>query len=396
MTNKDKKDIGIYVHIPFCVRKCFYCDFNSQVPPSEDTVFFYTAALLDEIKASAGLLEDRKLSSIYIGGGTPSSIPSSCIGRIIDRISSHIDIDEDTEVTIEANPGTLTELKIKDYVAAGINRVSLGLQSAVEDELKALGRIHTFEDFKKNFDRLYWGGIENISVDVMTSIPYQTQESLIKTLDEVIKLRPQHISAYSLIIEENTPFYDKLRYGLLPLPTEDESYYIYKLAQTYLTQNGYRRYEISNYSLEPGNEGNKEEKDYRCRHNLRYWDRGDYIGFGVSAASLIGDHRFTNTKDLNEYASDPGRIKQEDLVLRPEDAMAEFMFLGLRKTDGIRCADFRESFDTDINEVYGKVMRHHVDRKLAAFSGEDEERRFFLTDTGLDLSNVVMSEYLLY
>ena len=385
------KDISIYVHIPFCVRKCLYCDFNSQVPASEDTVFYYTSALEREIGAAGDIFEDRKLASVYIGGGTPSSIPSSCIGRIMDAISSVISIEEDTEITIEANPGTLTDLKIKDYVSFSINRVSLGVQSAIEEELKTLGRIHTFDDVKKSFDRLYWGGIDNISADIMTSIPYQTPESLIETLDAVIKLKPEHISAYSLIIEQNTPFYDKYRYGLLPLPGEDESYMIYKLAQEYLEQKGYKRYEISNYAKETGEEG----RDYRCLHNLRYWDRKDYIGFGASAASLIGDHRFTNVFDVTDYVSDPGGKKAEDYRLRPEDAMAEFMFLGLRKTEGIRCADFEEAFGTDIQKIYGRIMRYQIDRKLAASTGEKEEKRFFLTDKGLDVSNMVMSEYLL-
>ena len=225
----------------------------------------------------------------------------------------------------------------------------------------------------------------------MTSIPYQTPESLIETRDAVIKLKPEHISAYSLIIEQNTPFYDKYRYGLLPLPGEDESYMIYKLAQEYLEQKGYKRYEISNYAKETGEEG----RDCRCLHNLRYWDRKDYIGFGASAASLIGDHRFTNVYDVTDYVSDPGGKKAEDYRLRPEDAMAEFMFLGLRKTEGIRCADFEEAFGTDIQKIYGRIMRYQIDRKLAASTGEKEEKRFFLTDKGLDVSNMVMSEYLL-
>ncbi len=396
MTNKERKDISIYIHIPFCVRKCLYCDFNSQVPPSEDTVFYYTAALIKEIRSAEEILKGKELKSVYIGGGTPSSIPSSCIKRIIDAVSSVINIEDGIEITIEANPGTLTDLKIKDYVASGINRISLGLQSAIEKELKTLGRIHTFEDLERNFDRLYWGGIDNVNVDVMTSIPYQTGETLIETLDKVTELNTQHISAYSLILEQNTPFYDKYRYGLLPLPGEDESYYIYKLTQEYLLSKGYKRYEISNYSLCNGDPEDEKDRDYRCLHNLRCWERRNYIGFGVSAASLMDDHRYTNTPDLNEYASDPGGIRQEDIFLRKEDEMAEFMFLGLRKTDGIRCMDFTEAFDIDIDKVYGKVMHHHVNKGLAVFSGEDEEKRFHLTETGLDVSNVVMSEYLLY
>ena len=390
-------DISIYIHIPFCVRKCLYCDFNSQVPASEDAFFYYTDALIKEISSSREYLTDRKLASIYIGGGTPSVIPSMCIDRVLDCISDIISIEDDTEITIESNPGTVTEYKIKDYVKIGINRVSIGAQSMIEDELRALGRIHTAKDFLEAYDKFYWGGIDNISVDVMTGIPYQTRESLIKTLEEVIRLHPKHISAYSLIVENGTPFYEKLMYGTLPLPTEDEAYIIYKLTQQYLAQNGYKRYEISNYALGTKS-GSSKDKDYRCRHNLRYWERGDYIGFGVSSASLIGNHRFTNTAELSEYVSAPGAVKTEDMTLSDKDAMAEFMFLGLRKTDGVKISDFKESFDTDIADIYGEVMKKHIKDGLAEFiAGEEgeEDGRFMLTERGMDVANYVMSDYML-
>lgn len=383
-------EISIYLHIPFCQRKCLYCDFCSDVASSEDTFFYYTNALLKEIASKKELFEGRKLSSIYIGGGTPSVMPSHALGNIMDAISAVIDIDDDTEITMEVNPGTVNELKLKDYVAFGINRVSMGVQSMIEDELFALGRIHTADDVKKSFDMLYWSGIDNISMDIMTSIPHQTVESLMKTIDEIDILHPKHISAYALSIEKGTPFYEKYLYGTLQLPSEEESYAIYKTAQAYLDQKGYKRYEISNYALEV----TYAPRDYRCRHNLRYWDRKDYVGLGVSAASKVGDHRFTNTRDLYSYASDPGNVRIEDYELKKTDAMAEFMFLGLRKTEGIRLLDFRDCFDTPIEEVYGKVMKNHVDHKLAVMSGDDEERRFMLTEQGMDVANYVMCDYM--
>lgn len=377
--------IGIYIHIPFCVRKCLYCDFNSQVPASEDAYFFYTDALLREIASSKELLKKRRLDSIYIGGGTPSTLPSHCLRRIFEGISDVIDIEDDTEITIEANPGTVGEYKIRDYVSLGINRVSLGGQSAIDDELRALGRAHTAKDLLLAYDKLYWGGIDNISIDIMTSIPYQTRKSLIKTLDTVTGLHPKHISAYSLTIEKGTPFYEKYKYKTLDLPSEDESYFIYKLTQEYLASGGYKRYEISNYANDP---------DYRCRHNIRYWDRGDYIGFGVSASSLIGDHRFTNTSDLTGYVSAPGRDRSEDMILKTKDEMAEFMFLGLRKVEGVRLSDFYDCFGKDIRDVYGEIMQGHIEAELAVIEGGESEERFMLTDRGMDVANFVMKDYL--
>ncbi|MCR5774180.1 MAG: radical SAM family heme chaperone HemW [Lachnospiraceae bacterium] len=394
-TEKPKKsnDISIYVHIPFCVRKCPYCDFNSGVPSSEDTFFYYTDAILKELDLNSELLAGRKLVSVYIGGGTPSVMPSMCMGRILDRISDIIHVDDDTEITMEVNPGTVNKYKINDYVKMGINRISLGGQSAVDEELRALGRIHTAKDLKEAFDMFYWGGIDNISVDIMTSIPYQTPDSLITTLDTVTGLHPRHISAYSLIIEQGTPFYDKYMYGNLALPSEEDSYYLYKLAQQYLTSKDYKRYEISNYAIYDG-KGASSGKDFRCVHNLRYWSRGDYLGVGLSAASLIGDHRFTNTNELESYVSAPGRFRSEDMILQTTDAMAEFMFLGLRKTDGFMISDFERDFGMPIDEVYGAVMRRHIDAGVAERVKEEDDERFYLTDTGLDVSNQVMCEYL--
>ncbi|MBQ4482066.1 MAG: radical SAM family heme chaperone HemW [Lachnospiraceae bacterium] len=379
-------EISVYVHIPFCVRKCLYCDFNSAVQP-DYIIDSYINALLTELDLKREAFVSRQLVSVYIGGGTPSSIPPSYIRLILERISSYIPINDDTEITIEINPGTTVDHKIGDYVACGINRISIGLQSADDEELKALGRIHDFETFLHTYDVVSNAGIDNINVDIMTSIPHQNKESLVSTLKKVTGLKPQHISAYSLIIEPGTPFYQRGAVNL-DLPSEDESLEMDRKTREFLDAAGYKRYEISNYAKKD------EKRDFRCLHNLRYWDRGDYLGFGVSAASLYGNRRFTNIADIGPYITSPGRQVSEDLLLSPDDAAAEFMFLGLRKTDGIRLLDFKEEFGTDIKRIYGHIMKKQVEKELAMFSGEGDEERFMLTDRGLEVSNIVMSEFL--
>ncbi len=379
-------EISVYVHIPFCVRKCLYCDFNSAVQP-DYIIDSYINALLTELDLKREAFVSRQLSSVYIGGGTPSSIPPSYIRLILERISSFIPINDDTEITIEINPGTTVDHKIGDYVSCGINRVSIGLQSADAEELKALGRIHDFETFLHTYDVVSKSGIDNINVDVMTAIPHQSMGSLVNTLKKVTELKPQHISAYSLIIEPGTPFYQRGAVNL-DLPSEEETLEMDRKTVEFLDAAGYRRYEISNYAKKD------EKRDYRCLHNLRYWERGDYLGFGVSAASLYGNRRFTNIADIGPYITSPGRHVSEDLILSPDDAAAEFMFLGLRKTDGIRLEDFKEEFGTDIKRIYGHIMKKQVEKELAVFSGEGEEERFMLTGRGLEVSNILMSEYL--
>lgn len=379
-------DIAIYVHIPFCVRKCLYCDFNSAVQP-DYMIDSYINALLTELDLKKEAFFGRQLVSIYIGGGTPSSIPPSYIRLILERIASFTTIQDETEITIEINPGTTVDHKIADYVSCGINRVSIGLQSAVDQELKALGRIHDLDTFLHTYDVVHEAGIDNINVDIMTSIPHQDRVSLRETLKKVTDLKPQHISAYSLIIEPGTPFYQTGAVNL-DLPSEEESLEMDRMTVSYLVSHGYRRYEISNYAKED------DEKDYRCLHNLRYWERGDYLGYGVSASSLYGNRRFTNIPDIGPYITSPGKHVSEDLILSSNDAAAEFMFLGLRKTDGIRLKDFKEEFGEDIKRVYGNIMKKQVEKELALFEGEGEDERFMLTERGLEVSNIVMAEFL--
>lgn len=376
-------EVSVYIHIPFCVRKCLYCDFNSFAA-SEDMRGRYVSALMREIDESRSVIAGRDIASVYIGGGTPSLLDAGAIASILDSISKAAYISDGTEITMEMNPGTVTPENVRGYVRAGVNRASIGLQSASDKELKALGRIHVPEDFVKAYDIVREAGIRNVNVDIMTGIPCQTEASLIKTIDHVTSLSPEHISAYSLIIEEGTPFYDMGEEELC-LPGEEETYRLYKLTQEYLSDKGYERYEISNYARRSGSH------DYRCRHNLRYWERKEYAGFGISAASFTGDRRYTNTTDISSYLKAPGAEHSEDRSIDDKSGMEEFMYLGLREICGISEEDFLKTFDRNIWEIYGEVLGKHISRGLMRCVNG----RIALTDKGIDVSNMVLSEYLL-
>ncbi|MCR5746829.1 MAG: radical SAM family heme chaperone HemW [Lachnospiraceae bacterium] len=377
-------DIAVYVHIPFCVRKCLYCDFNS-FPASGDVYERYTEAILKEIEKNRSVIEDRQIVSVYFGGGTPSLMDPGSIADILGRLNGISYISDEAEITMEMNPGTVTKEKIIGYKSAGVNRASIGLQSASDKELKALGRIHVFEDFLRSYDLIRENGISNVSVDLMTGIPYQTIDSLMRSIDTVTSLLPEHISAYSLIIEEGTPFAKKSA-GELHIPDEDETYRLYKLTRSALKSKGYERYEISNYAkITP------DGTDYRCHHNLRYWERKDYIGFGISAASLIGNRRYTNTSDLLTYINDPGASLEEELILDTKEAMEEFMYLGLREIGGVSEAEFLRVFNRSIRDIYADVIKDHIKNGLMTYS----DGRLKLTDKGIDISNRVLSDYLL-
>jgi oxygen-independent coproporphyrinogen-3 oxidase len=351
----------------------------------------YAGALIAELEKNSDLLKDKKLASVYIGGGTPSLMDHRDIAGILKTIDSVTAICEDTEVSMEMNPGTVgmaedgcpAEDKIKYLLDAGVNRISLGLQSANDNELRALGRIHSFDDLKRSYDLLRECGVAEINLDIMTSIPYQTKKSLQHTLDTLISLNPDHISAYSLIIEDGTPF-GKTGADRLHLPNEDEAYELDCHTVSFLEDKGYERYEISNYAKR------EQDRDHRCRHNLRYWDRKDYLGVGVSAASLIGDHRYTNTPDINEYMKEPGKVRSEDRTLNEAEAMEEFMFLGLRKTEGVSKVDFRNEFGKSVEEVYAKVLEKYISEGLLI----DTNGWIRLTGRGLDISNRILADFL--
>lgn len=381
----NKDTMGMYIHIPFCVKKCIYCDFLSK-PAQAQVIDEYVSALLNEIKVSAAEFKNKMVKTIFFGGGTPSILKEKQTADIIEMVYSHYNVDDNAEITTEANPGTLSFEKLKNYRNLGINRLSMGLQTTDNSELKTLGRIHTYEKFLEEYDIAREVGFDNINIDLMSAIPDQTVESYVTTLRRIVKLKPEHISAYSLIIEENTPLYDMYERGELDgrLADEDAERKMYYETKDILSEYGYNRYEISNYSL----------KGYECRHNLSYWERINYAGFGTGAASLIDELRYTNTGDISRYiaaSSDLKKIRKEVHKLSKDERMEEYMFLGLRKMKGVSVPQFKEEFGVDIMDIYENVINKFKAQKLLECTGD----RIYLTDKGIDVSNMVMAEFLL-
>ena len=385
----DKKKLELYIHIPFCERKCAYCDFLSM-PATLGVQRGYVETLIDEIiKESAGA-RDYEVSSIFIGGGTPSILPGEYILGILQAVGDYFDVGTDAEITIEINPGTLDPHKLECYREGGVNRVSLGLQSADDWELRVLGRIHTYDDFLKSYQQVRQAGFSNVNVDLMSALPGQTLDSWERTLKKVLMLRPEHISAYSLIIEEGTPFFDRYGNGgqaFPPLPDEDTEREMYHVTRSVLESHGYHRYEISNYSR-PG---------CQCRHNLGYWTGVDYLGLGLGAASCVSGFRFKKEENLRAYmekasqADFPSCLYKEIHKLDQRDRIEEFMFLGLRLTEGVSGAEFLQQFGQNMWNVYGPVIEDMEQKGLL----QVEHPRVFLTEKGMDLSNYVMSHFLL-
>lgn len=378
------RELEIYIHIPFCVRKCAYCDFLSG-PQDKGTIEKYVGKLIKEIKAS--VIQNHSVISIFLGGGTPSILKASQITRIFDVLRDTFDISEDAEITIEANPGTVTKEKLEAYKQCGINRISFGLQSANNEELKLLGRIHTYEEFMESYELARKCGFDNINVDLISAIPKQTLESWEATLQRVIDLEPEHISAYSLIVEEGTPFakvYGEGCPGEQDLPSEEVERAIYYRTETLLLQAGYHRYEISNYA--------KEGKE--CRHNLGYWERTDYLGIGLGASSLIDNTRFKNTDDLAfymEHADNADEIRENVEKLSVKEQMEEFMFLGLRKMEGVSISEFEKAFGKTMEECYAEQIQRLMQQGLL----EQKDSRLMLTRQGIDVSNYVFAEFLM-
>lgn len=382
------KSLELYVHIPFCVRKCEYCDFLSA-PAGADTQQEYVRNLLLEIEQKGVRCTDYEVTTIFFGGGTPSILKVGWIADILNAIHRNFKVRKDAEITIECNPGTLTFEKLSIYKSAGINRISVGLQSASDAELRELGRIHTYEDFLKSYDLIRKKGFSNVNIDLMAALPGQTLKSYEQTLRRVLALKPEHISAYSLIIEEGTPFYEKYEADELlrekgekpqMLPSEETERLMYERTKELLLAHGYERYEISNYA----------RRGYACRHNIGYWRRENYLGFGLGSASLLENERFHNTTDLTDYlGGDYLAYEQEKLDKKSQ--MEEFMFLGLRMTDGISTECFRQTFGLTVELVYGPVLEQQIADQLL----RKEDGRIFLTERGLDVSNYVMAQFLL-
>lgn len=419
--------LGIYIHIPFCVRKCNYCDFLSA-PASPEVRKAYVDELTEEIKYKAMQCDmqgmwDVTVDSVYIGGGTPSILSGEEIGRIMDVLGREFDIETGAEISMEINPGTLDnrliidgdhsftnnginesdiqyrDKKIENWKKAGINRLSIGLQSTRNEELKILGRIHNFEIFEENFHYLREKGFENLNIDLMSALPGQTKDSWAESLEKVACLKPEHISAYSLIIEENTPFYEKYREdvearqkGEKPgsLPDENTEVAMYEMTADILSNHGFKRYEISNFARER----------FECRHNIRYWKRGDYLGFGIGAASLLKNKRYKNISDLNDYLGlftkeeylHYKNLYEETTELDTKAQMEEFMFLGLRMRSGISVEDFNETFNGAFEEIYGDIFRAP---DMEGLLEEYKPGWWRLTPGGVNISNYVLAKMLL-
>lgn len=371
----------LYLHMPFCVRKCAYCDFLS-FPTDQETQNLYTRRLREDIDAMGKKYGDIPVDTIFIGGGTPSVPDSALIVGIMERVRKAFHVAEGAEISMEANPGTVTREKLTDYRRAGINRLSFGLQSANDRELKLLGRIHTWAEFLESFHLARECGFTNINIDLMSALPGQTRESWKDTLKRVTDLNPEHISAYSLIIEDGTPFGEKYgsEEGRKLLPGEDSEREMYHETKRFLRDCGYERYEISNYA-KPGR---------ACRHNIGYWTGLPYLGLGLGASSYMDGCRFAVNSDMKQYLEEKPGMFTDVEKLTKKDMEEEFFYVGLRMTAGVSLPEFERRFGVSAKDVYPGLMEMFVEEKAAVFQGD----RFVLTDYGLDVSNYIMAQFL--
>ncbi len=387
-----RKQIGLYIHIPFCKQKCSYCDFCSYAN-KESFIKRYIQCVLKEIIEVGNNnkidFENGKddlflVKTIYIGGGTPSVIDSKYIVQIIEDIKLNFEIDEKAEITIEVNPGTVTLEKLEDYKRAGINRLSIGLQSTHEHLLKEIGRIHTYLDFLDTFRFAREAGFENINVDLMIGLPNQTLEEVKDSIEEIVSMEPEHISVYSLILEENTPLFKKVEEGL-ELPNEDLERKMYWAVKQTLEQNNYIHYEISNFA----------KQGYESKHNLDCWNQKEYIGFGVAAHSYTNGIRYSNIENLEQYIKNYEEDKtEENLVFHEKQDMEamqkEYMLLGLRKIDGVSIQEFKIKFVANPVFLYHDKLEKLVNEELVEIDGDQIK----LTNKGLDLANIVWEEFI--
>ena len=371
----------LYLHIPFCVKKCAYCDFLS-FPSGQEIQRQYAKRLMEDIDCMGKEYGDIPVDTIFIGGGTPSVPESRLIVDLMEHVNRAFQISDGAEISMEANPGTVTREKLKEYRRAGINRISFGLQSANDRELKLLGRIHTWAEFLESFALARECGFTNLNIDLMSALPGQTCESWKDTLKRVTDLEPEHISAYSLIIEEGTPFGEKYgsEEGRKLLPDEDSEREMYHETKRFLRECGYERYEISNYA-KPG---------WECRHNIGYWTGVPYLGLGLGASSYMNGSRFAVSSDMQQYLEEkPGTFTDVEKLMK-KDMEEEFFYVGLRMTAGVSLSEFERRFGMSAEEVYPGLMETFVEEKAAEFRGD----RFVLTDYGLDVSNYIMAQFL--
>ena len=387
-------ELGIYVHIPFCVKKCYYCDFISY-SNCFDMQERYVKKLLEEIEENKDLLRNNFISTIYIGGGTPSAIKPELIKRILDKIYDVTGMENKIEITIEVNPGTTTKNNLQMYKNCGINRLSIGLQSTDDAILKKIGRIHNYEQFLDTYKWAGEAGFENINVDLMLGLPGQDIEILKNSLENVVNLKPtpKHISVYSLIVEEGTKIERRINSGELSLPDDEEERRQYHYMKNFLELNGYKHYEISNFS-KPG---------FESKHNINCWEQKQYVGFGIAAHSYVNGVRYANTSNLKEYlnANDNGsgdNLKEEGkfntikTIEETQDKLdmeKEFMMLGLRKLDGVSISKFEHKFGENPIYLFRNELQKLVEEDLLEIDLDDIK----LTIKGLDLANLVWEEF---
>ena len=378
--HENKAPLGLYVHIPFCVRKCNYCDFLS-FSADEQRKRQYVHALVQEMERWRDSVSDYEVDTIFIGGGTPSVLSVADMDILFRGISDSFSKSGELEFTVECNPGTVDEEKLSLYCQAGVNRISFGMQSTVDEELHHLGRIHSYEEFLHSYQLARRMSFDNINVDIMSAIPEQTLESYETTLHRVTELAPEHISSYSLIIEEGTPFYE--RYSSEPPVDEELDRQMYERTEEILAVAGYGRYEISNYAR-PG---------WECRHNIKYWRRSEYLGIGLGAASMMKECRFSNIRDMTAYmdgVQSGGNFVEEKDELTLAESKAEFMYLGLRMMQGVSVKEFEANFGESLMDCYGDEIARCERQGLLGCQGD----HVFLTKRGIDVSNRVFAEFL--
>ncbi|WP_150542654.1 radical SAM family heme chaperone HemW [Clostridium perfringens] len=374
--------ISLYIHIPFCAQKCLYCDFPSFAR-KDHLRKAYIEALNKEIISLREKHNNLEINTIFIGGGTPSVLEADELECLLKEVAK-LNMAKDIEYSMECNPGNLTEEKLEVMKKYGVNRISMGLQAKQDNLLKGLGRIHNYKTFKENFLLAKKVGFNNINVDLMFGLPNQRLNEWEETLREIISLEPAHISAYSLIIEEGTAFYNLYENDKLKLPTEEEERKMYHLAKKILEENGFNQYEISNYA--------KEGKE--CRHNLAYWNMDNWIGVGSAAASYINGKRIKNISSVEKYINsinEKVEAVEEIINNSKNDNMEEFMFMGLRKINGIDENEFKKRFSMNINDVYGEILNKYIGEGLLI----RESGRIFLSEKGIEISNIIMADFLL-
>ena len=377
-----KPELGIYIHIPFCKQKCIYCDFVS-FPNQEEKQAQYIEKILQEINQEKELFSKYQITTIYIGGGTPSAINCKYITDIMNTIKKVANLEtlENIEVTIEVNPGTVTAEKLLSYKNSGINRLSIGLQTTNDKLLKTIGRIHRYQDFLNTYKTARKLGFNNINTDLMIGLPTQTLKDVKKSLEEIIMLKPEHISVYSLILEEDTPMEKLVEQGKLKLPSDEAERRQYHYVKNILELNGYIHYEISNFAF----------PTKQSKHNCNCWGQKEYIGFGVSAHSYISKKRYSNTDNLNQYLEkNLNEIKTINEIQNQESQEKEYMLLGLRKLDGVQITKFKEKFGKNPIYIFRNEIQKLVEQELLKVDLDN----ILLTSKGLDLANLVWEEFI--